>query len=212
MPALAKTAAATAMALALVGGGSAAVNQPVTALADHATYVTMVAVESAGPGPQVIQGTVACDPPWHLRAWEAFSGRSSCSYDGYAYAFPKGQVAPWEGEIVDLVDTYHVDDTGGTWHVAKIVYRTPGSVDDPDGGLVQAMAAEIMPSAKDLGGKAINYALPVDTDHLGSEVAELEVEIGPTPPPSGSTLPDEPTGGATTTAAGGTAAGTTKAI
>ncbi len=191
MPALAKTAAATAMALALVGGGSAAISQPTTALESHAAYVTLVGVEGPDPGPQVIQGAIACDPPWHLRAWEAFSGQDACSYDGYAYAFPKGQVAPWDGEIIEVTDGYHVDDTGGTWHVAKITYRTSqaaGTSDGGSGGVVKAVAAEIMPSTEAIGGKAINYALPVDTEHLGQDVERLEVEIGPTPPASGSML------------------------
>lgn len=188
MPALAKTAAATAMALALVGGGSAAISQPTTALDGHATFVTLIEVEGPHPGPQVIQGAVGCDPPLHLRAWEAFSGQDACSYDGYAYAYPQGQQAPWEGEIVDVIDDYHVDDTGGTWHVTKITYRPTDAISQGQDQVVKAMAAEIMPSAKDLGGKDINYALPVDTDHLGQDVDQLQVDIGPTPPPSGATL------------------------
>lgn len=188
MPALAKTAAATAMALALVGGGSAAISQPTTALESHATYVQLVGVDGSDPGPQVIQGAIACDPPWHLRAWEAFSGQEACSYDGYAYAFPKGQTAPWDGEIVDVTDGYHVDDTGGTWHVAKITYRASDTIAGGSDQLVKAVATEIMPSTEAVGGKAINYALPVDTDHLGDDVEQLDVEIGPTPPPSGATL------------------------
>lgn len=182
MPALAKTTVAVALSLALVGGGAATLAQPATALDQHATYVTMVAWEHTEPaGEQVLSGQVPCTPDLPARVWAAFSGRPACTYEGYAYAYPAGAPAPWEGEMRWVNDSYHTDRQGGMWHTAEIVYRVAGTGADGESTLVRAMASELLPDQPGPRGEPTNYALPVDEELLGAQADTLAVGIGPSP-------------------------------
>lgn len=182
MPALAKTALATAMALALAGGASAALSQPTTALHSHTGFVTMIAWEpDDSPDPQELSGTVPCQPTWHEKAWAWFSGRPACRYEGYAYAYPAGSPAPWNGTITWINDSTYTDRAGNPWHVAEIVYRVGQAAPGGGGTLVKAMASELMPDQPGQAGNSVNYALPVDEAHLGQGPSTLTIDLGPSP-------------------------------
>ncbi|MDX1612380.1 MAG: hypothetical protein R3185_08415, partial [Candidatus Thermoplasmatota archaeon] len=129
-----------------------------------------------------LTGTVGCEATLLERAWQAFSGRTTCDYDGYAYAYPAGATAPWNATIEWVNDSYYADEAGSIWHVAEVVYRDLDRAPEGHGTLVKAMASEILPDQLDQGGRSANYALPVDPAHLDHGENELIVGIGPTPP------------------------------
>lgn len=178
-----KTAVALVLALALVGAGGAAVAKSSNAVANHTSYVAMIEwIDEPAPEDEpVITGTVGCKLNLLQSAWQTFSGKDLCRVDGYAYAYPSGSPAPWDGRITVVNDSYYVDETGSIWHVAEVVYRV--ARDAPEGGedLVRALASEVLPSQESLGGLDANYVLPVNPDALDAAGSPLIVGIGPAP-------------------------------
>lgn len=186
MPALAKVATAMTLALSLAGGVTA-LAQRTAAVEDHSIYVTMVAhVPGDGDRP-VIQGVTACQAPLHERLLRSYMGRPDCRFDGYAYAFPPGVPAPWEGEVRAINDSRYVNADGAVWHVAEIAYRTASQAPEGASELVHAFAAELKPVDRADDGAGARYELPVDEDLVGRSAEDLDVEIGPAPQPTSTT-------------------------
>lgn len=181
MPALAKIATATALALSLAGGATA-LAQSTTAVENHSAYVEMVILEEPdGETRTILQGAVPCKAELHQRLWRSYLGRPDCKFAGYAYAFPEDQPAPWKGEVETVNDTTYVNDRGDMFHQAEIVYRTVGTASDDGPQLVRAFATELRPidRSDDQGGA--RYELPVDEDLTGTNASDLTVEVGPEP-------------------------------
>lgn len=176
MPAHAKLAAAVALSLALMGAGTA-IAQSTTAPSGHTAYVTLVDVQEV-PGPEEVAGEVPCDAPLYERVVRRTLGRTPCLTSDYAYAYPKGEPAPWRGEIQDVEGRMYVDQQGATWRVAQITYRTVAQA--PEGGpqLVHAMASEILPREQ---GAQLSYAMPVTEEVANQSEEELVVDVGPSP-------------------------------
>lgn len=181
MPALAKVATATALALSLAGGATA-IAQSTTGVQSHTTYVTLIAQGPDEPARPVIQGTVGCDAPLHQRLLRTYIGRPACKHAGYAYAWPEGMPAPWQGEIRSVNDSQHVTEDGELYHLAEITYRAVSEA--PEGGpeLVHALASELHPIDRSDADTGARYALPLDPDVIERDAANLSIEIGPAPP------------------------------
>lgn len=181
MPALAKIATATALALSLVGGATA-LAQSTTATGNHTAFVEMVVLEEPDGGTRaVLQGTVPCDAPIQQRLWRSYMGRPDCKFAGYAYAFPGDALPPWKGQVEEVDDRTYVNDDGDVFHQAEIVYRTVSAVSEGGSRLVHAMATELRPIDRSDDDAGARYELPVDEDLLGANASDLEVEIGPQP-------------------------------
>ncbi len=180
MPALAKIATAAAMALALTGG-AAAIAQSTNAPQGHTVHISMIEIV---PGSEdrtpVLTGQMPCDPPLHERLWRSWWGQEACDHDGYAYAYPNGYPAPWEGQVRWVNDSTHVDETGRMWHVAEVVYRIEMEAGE-SGQLVHAMASEILPGQPLPDGGTTDYQLPINEGRLDQPIETLVVGFGPAP-------------------------------
>lgn len=181
MPALAKIATATALALSLAGGATA-LAQSTTAVENHSAFVEMVIYEGPdGETRPVLQGAVPCKADLHERLWRSYLGRPDCKFAGYAYAFPDGQRAPWKGQVETVNDTTYMNGQGDMFHQAEIVYRTVGSASEGGPELVRAFATELRPIDRSDDAGGARYELPVDEDLAGANASDLTVEIGPEP-------------------------------
>lgn len=185
MPALSKLALATALAFPLVGGATALAQSTAT-VQGHATFVdlTIRVGPEDGEEEQVLTGRVPCQAPTSQRLWRAFQGLPACKHAGYAYAYPQGHAAPWEGEIEWVNDTQHVTPDGELYHVTEIVYRT--MTEGPDGGVerVHAVASELNPVDRSQTDTDATYAVPVRGELLDETHGQLTVSVGPAPAPT----------------------------
>lgn len=185
MPALTKVALATALAFPLIGGATA-LAQSTASIQGHTTYVSLtIRADPDGPGEvQVLDGRIPCKAPTSERLWRALQGRPACKHDGYAYAYPQGQVPPWEGQVEWVNDTQHVTPDGELYHVAEIVYTS--LKEGPDGGIerVHAMASELHPEDRSETDTGATYAVPVRGKLLEASQGQLTVDVGPAPEPT----------------------------
>lgn len=178
---LSKIALAAAMTLSLAGTATALAQASTTATAQHTTYVTLtIQHEGEEDTREAIEGSVPCQASTSQRLVRAWMNRPACKHAGYAYAYPEGHPAPWEGDVQWVNHSTHVDEDGQPRDVAEIVYRV---VSAEGIQTIHATAGELRPEDRSDLDTPGTYSLPApDTgDADGRET--LKVDVGPEPEP-----------------------------
>lgn len=182
---LSKIALAAAMTLSLAGTATALAEASTTATAQHTAYVTLTITHEGGTQGEeaTIEGSVPCQASTTERLVRAWMNRPACKHDAYAYAYPKDQPAPWEGELVWVNHTTHVTEDGQHRDTAHIVYRVLS--DEPGQGVetVHATAGELRPEDRSDTDTPGTYSLPAPEPDRKDPGATLKVDLGPEPEP-----------------------------
>lgn len=180
MKTLSKIALATAMTLSLAGTATALAQTSTTATSGHAAYVTLTidAPDDVGE-PATAEGTVPCQASIQDRIVRAWMDRPACKHAGYAYAYPEGKPAPWQGEIQWVNHTRHVDEAGLHRDTAEIVYRalTHDGIET-----VHATAGELRHLDRSIPDSGASYELPLPEAPDGP-LGGWTVDVGPQPQP-----------------------------